>query len=398
VSAAPPALPDLAAIRAAARRIAPWARRTPVLTSSTADRRAGARLFFKAEPFQRTGAFKFRGAANAVLSLEDGEAAAGVVTHSSGNHGAALALAARLAGIPCRVVMPEGAPRVKREAVAGYGAEIVFCAPTAEAREAACARLVAETGARLVHPYDDATVIAGQGTVLLELLEQLAGRGENGPLDAVVVPVGGGGLASGVALAAAGAAPGLVVVGAEPAGAADAARSLAAGRREIHPPGPVETIADGLKAPLSERTFRALSLHVRRIVTVEEAAIVEAMRWVWERMKVVVEPSAAVPVAALFATDLVARLAAEIGRGGEGGGGPRIGVVLSGGNVDLDRLPWGSESAGSDGAAVESAKVEGAAGEGAGIDSAAVGSSAVDRTAVDNAAGAALGAAGGRGR
>lgn len=340
MSAAPPALPDLAAIRAAARRIAPWARRTPVLTSTTADRRAGARLFFKAEPFQRTGAFKFRGAANAVLSLSPAEAAAGVVTHSSGNHGAALALAARLAGIPCRVVMPEGAPRVKREAVAGYGAEIVFCAPTAEAREAACARLVGESGGRLVHPYDDAAVIAGQGTVLLELIEEV------GDLDAVLVPVGGGGLASGVALAAAGAAPRLAVVGAEPAGAADAARSLAAGRREAHPPGPVETIADGLKAPLAERTFRALSAHLRHLVIVEEAAIVEAMRWVWERMKVVVEPSAAVPVAALFAGDVVARLAAASGRGGAGGadgaggGGPRIGVVLSGGNVDLDRLPW----------------------------------------------------------
>lgn len=369
MSAAPPALPDLAAIRAAAGRIAPWARRTPVLTSASADRRAGARLFFKAEPFQLTGAFKFRGAANAVLSLSGDQAAAGVVTHSSGNHGAALALAARLAGIPCRVVMPRGAPRVKREAVAGYGAEIVFCAPTAEAREAACARLVAETGGRLVHPYDDAAVIAGQGTVLLELLEEVP------DLDAVVVPVGGGGLASGVALAAAEAAPGLAVIGAEPARAADAARSLAAGRREGHPPGPVETIADGLKAPLAERTFLALSAHLWSLVTVEEAAIVEAMRWTWERMKVVVEPSAAVPVAALFATDLVARLAAGSGggEGGEGGGGPRIGVVLSGGNVDLDRLPWGCESAGNDNAGSDSA-------------------------AVDNAAGAALGAAGGRGR
>ncbi|HEX2164872.1 MAG TPA: pyridoxal-phosphate dependent enzyme, partial [Thermoanaerobaculia bacterium] len=217
---APPALPDLAAIRAAAGRIAPWARRTPVLTSSTTDRRAGARLYFKAEPFQRAGAFKFRGAANAVLSLPPGAAAAGVVTHSSGNHGAALALAARLAGLPCRVVMPEGAPRVKREAVAGYGAEIVLCAPTAEAREATAARLVAETGARLVHPYDDPDVIAGQGTAALELIEEV------GPLDAVVVPVGGGGLASGTAIALAGVAPGARAVGAEPAAADDAARSL----------------------------------------------------------------------------------------------------------------------------------------------------------------------------
>lgn len=329
------AVPDLAAVRAAARRIAPWARRTPVLTSSSTDRRAGARLFFKAEPFQRTGAFKFRGASNAVLSLADEEAARGVVTHSSGNHGAALALAARLSGVPCRVVMPEGAPRVKREAVAGYGGEIVFCAPTAEAREATCARLVAETGARLVHPYDDAAVIAGQGTAVLELLDEV------GDLDAVVVPVGGGGLASGTALAAAEAAPGVAIFGAEPARADDAARSLAAGRREGHPPGhPVETIADGLKAPLAERTFRVLAAHLAGIVTVEEAAIVAAMRWVWERMKLLVEPSAAVPVAALLADGLAERVAELTGADGGGGGQPRIGVILSGGNVDLDRLPW----------------------------------------------------------
>ncbi|HUO86527.1 MAG TPA: pyridoxal-phosphate dependent enzyme [Thermoanaerobaculia bacterium] len=322
------ALPDLAAIRAAAGRIAPWVRRTPVLTSSSTDRRAGGHLFFKAEPFQRTGAFKFRGAANAVAALGGEVPAAGVVTHSSGNHGAALALAARLRGIPCRVVMPEGSPRVKREAVAGYGAEIVSCAASAEAREETCSRLVAESGARLVHPYDDPEVIAGQGTAVLELLAEV------GELAAVVVPIGGGGLASGTALALAEAAPRTAVVGAEPAAADDAARSLASGHRQGHPPGPVETIADGLKAPLSERTFQALSAHLREVVTVEEPAIVEAMRWVWERMKVVIEPSAAVAVAALLDGRLAARLAA--GQQGP----PRIGVVLSGGNVDLDRLPW----------------------------------------------------------
>ena len=334
-------------VRAAAERIVATCVRTPLVPAHWSP--PGTTLWLKPESLQPTGAFKLRGATNAIALLDSAQRSRGVVTHSSGNHGAALALAARLAGIPCRVVMPEGAPRIKREAVAGYGAEIVYCAPTAEAREAACARLVAESGGRLVHPYDDAAVIAGQGTVLLELIEEVP------DLDAVLVPVGGGGLASGVALAAAGAAPGLAVVGAEPAGAADAARSLAAGRREAHPPGPVETIADGLKAPLAERTFRALSTHLRHLVTVEEAAIVEAMRWVWERMKVVVEPSAAVPVAALFTGDVVARLAAGSGRGGADGadgGGLRIGVVLSGGNVDLDRLPWAIGDAAASGGAV----------------------------------------------
>ena len=322
----PTDLPDLAAIRRAAERIAPHVHRTPVVTSATLDRLTGARLWFLCENFQRGGAFKVRGATNAVLSLAEEVARRGVATHSSGNHGAALALAARLRGVPAWVVMPEDAPRVKREAVAGYGAEVVPCGPTAADREAAARRVVEETGATLVHPYDDPRVIAGQGTALLDLLAAVP------DLDAVVVPVGGGGLASGTALAAAEAAPRLRVIGAEPAAADDAARSLAAGQRLGHPPGPVATVADGLKAPLSERTFQALQSHLHRLVTVGEGDIVAAMRLVWERMKLVVEPSASVVVAALLATDLVAALGIPE---------PRIGVILSGGNVDLDRLPWG---------------------------------------------------------
>jgi len=320
-------LPDFAAVREAARRIAPHVHRTPVVTSRTLDRMTGARLWFKCENLQRGGAFKIRGAANAVLSLGEEEAARGVVTHSSGNHGAALALAASIRGIPAWVVMPEDAPRVKRAAVEGYGATVVLCEPTAEAREETAARLREETGAELVHPYDDARVIAGQGTAALELLEQVAG------LDLVVVPVGGGGLAAGTAIAVAGAAPGVRIAGAEPAAADDAARSLAAGRRVANPPGRVETLADGLKAPLSERTFRALSAGLAAIVTVDEDAIASATRTVFERMKLVVEPSAAVPVAALLAGALPLPERPD-------GEPARVGVVLSGGNADLDRLPW----------------------------------------------------------
>jgi len=327
---APPALlPDLDDVRRAAERIAPYARRTPVLTSSTLDRLCGARLFFKCESFQKGGAFKFRGAANTVLSLAAEAAARGVVTHSSGNHGAALALAAALRGVPARVVMPRDAARVKRAAVSGYGAEIVDCGPTAASRAAVCARLVEETGATLVHPYDDARVIAGQGTAALELLAEVPA------LDLVVVPVGGGGLAAGTGIAVAGVSPSTVVVGAEPAVADDAARSLAAGRLLANPPGPLATLADGLRASLAPRTFAALSRHLEGVVTVSEAEILGALRLVWERMKIVIEPSAAVPVAALLSGAAQATAAA-----GERGPWPRVGVILSGGNVDLGRLDW----------------------------------------------------------
>jgi threonine dehydratase/serine racemase len=322
-------------VRAAAARIAPWIRRTPVLATEALDGLAGGRLHFKCEPFQRTGSFKFRGASNAVLSLSEEEARRGVVTHSSGNHGAALALAARLRGIPAWVVMPENAPAVKRAAVEGYGARVVPCTPTAEARAETAARLEREIGAVLVHPYDDPRVIAGQGTAALELLEDVP------DLDLIVAPVGGGGLLAGTAIAAgAGAgAPGtaaaaIEVFGAEPAAADDAARSLAAGRIEPLSPVTAErpaTIADGLRSGLCPRTFAVLQARVARIATVEEAAIVAAMRTVWERLKVVIEPSAAVAAAAVLGTGLAA--------------GRRAGVILSGGNVDLDRLPWSRAAA-----------------------------------------------------
>jgi threonine dehydratase len=308
-------------IRRAAERLRPWVHQTPVLTSRTLDGWSGARLFFKCENLQRAGAFKIRGAGNAVLSLSDEEAARGVVTHSSGNHGAALALAARNRGIPAHVVMPRGSPRVKREAVAGYGAVVTECEPTVESREATARLVQEETGATPVHPYDDPRVIAGQGTAALELLEEVP------DLDLIVAPVGGGGLAAGTALAASGLAPGCRVVAAEPAGADDTYRCFQAGERTppAHPP---ETIADGLRTWVGALTFPLIQRLVCDVVTVSEEGIVTAMRHVWERMKLVIEPSAAVPLAAV----LEGRLEVQ---------GRRVGVIFSGGNVDLDRLPWG---------------------------------------------------------
>jgi threonine dehydratase len=312
--------PDLAAIRDAASRIAAHAHRTPVLTSRTLDERFGARLFFKCENLQRVGAFKFRGAANAVFSLSDADAAAGVATHSSGNHAQALALAARLRGIAAHIVMPENSPAVKVEAVRGYGGRIVFCRPTQSDREQTLARVVAETGARFVHPYDDPRVVAGQATCALELLEQA------GPLDAILVPIGGGGLASGTLLACGFTSPATAVYAVEPKGADDAFRSVRDGR--IHPSTDPHTIADGLRTSLGTLTFPIVKALVREIVTVGEAAIVDGMRLVWERMKLVIEPSAAVPLAALLEDAVAVR-------------GKRVGVILSGGNVDLGSLPWG---------------------------------------------------------
>jgi threonine dehydratase len=318
-AAAPRVPPDLAAIREAAARIAPHAHRTPVATSRTLDGRFGAALFFKCENLQRVGAFKFRGAANAVFSLSDAEAASGVATHSSGNHAQALALAARLRGIPAHIVMPQNSPAVKVEAVRGYGGRIVFCEPTQAAREKTLAAVVAETGACFVHPYDDPRVIAGQATCALELLE------EAGPLDVILVPIGGGGLASGTLLACGFTSPGTSVYAVEPGGADDAFRSVRDGR--IHPSVDPRTIADGLRTSLGELTFSIVKALVREIVTVKEDSIVAAMRLVWERMKIVIEPSAAVPLAAL----LEDRVAVK---------GKRVGIILSGGNVDLDSLPW----------------------------------------------------------
>jgi threonine dehydratase len=306
-------------IRAAARRIRPYAHRTPVLTCASLDGMARARLFLKCENFQKVGAFKFRGACNAVFSLTEEEARRGVVTHSSGNHAQALALAARLRGIRAYIVMPSNAPAVKKAAVAGYGGEITYCEPTLEARETTTQRIIDQTGATLVHPYNDARVIAGQGTAALELLQGIQG------LEVVMAPVGGGGLLSGAAIAAKALDPDIRVIAAEPEMADDACRSLAAGR--ILPSVNPQTIADGLLTSLGGLTFPIIQAHVGQIITVSEAAIVQAMRAVWERAKIVIEPSAAVPIGALLEKK------ADLS-------GLRIGVILSGGNVDLERLPW----------------------------------------------------------
>lgn len=312
---------DLAAVRAAAQRIANVAHRTPVVTCATLDGLAGRKLFFKCEHVQKVGAFKFRGACNAVLQLPDAVATRGVVTHSSGNHAQALALAARLRGIAAHIVMPSTVSAVKRRAVEGYGGRVITCAPTRESREATAAQVAAETGATFVHPYDDPQIIAGQGTVALELLEQIAG------LDAIVAPVGGGGMISGICIAAKALQPGIRIFAAEPAGADDAARSLAAGT--LVPQTDPRTIADGLLTSLGHLTWPIIRDHVERVVTVNEAEIVAAMRLMWERAKLLIEPSAAVAVAAVL-TEEFGRIA----------GLQRVAVVLSGGNVDLDHLPW----------------------------------------------------------
>ena len=322
-------VPTFAAVESAARRIAPRARRTPVVTSRGIDRLVGAEIAFKCENLQRAGAFKFRGACNAVLSLPDSATRGGVCTHSSGNHGAALALAARLSSIPATVVMPATAARVKRQAVEGFGATVVECEPTLTAREAALREVREGRGGQVVHPYDDFHVIAGQGTAALELLDEPhpASWCEPiaGPLDALVVPVGGGGLLSGSALA--GANRGCRVFGAEPAAADDAMRSLRAGR--IIPVEAPDTIADGLRTSLGERNFSIIRQLVEDILTVSEDSIRAAMRLLWERTKLLVEPSGAVPLAALL-------------EHGPPPGCRRIGVVLSGGNVDLDTFRFAS--------------------------------------------------------
>lgn len=312
---------DLAAIRAAQARISSLVHRTPVFTCGALDELAGRRVHLKAESLQRTGSFKMRGALNAVLSVPEAVAGAGVVTHSSGNFAQALALSAALRGVPAHIVMPSNAPRIKQQAVAGYGARIILCEPTQADREAAAEAVRRETGATLVHPYDHADVIAGQGTIALELLDQVK------DLDAVVAPVGGGGMVSGMALALREAAPGLPVFAAEPHGADDAARSVAAGRRlpQLDP----QTLADGLRTGLGELTWPVVRDVVRGVFCVSEDEIVAAMRLVWTRAKLVIEPSGAVALAAVLSTRFVAL---------EGLGD--VAVVLSGGNVDLDALPF----------------------------------------------------------
>jgi threonine dehydratase len=312
---------SLADIRAAHERIRPYIHRTPVMTSATLDALAAARLFFKCENLQKAGAFKARGAHNAVLALSEEQARRGVVTHSSGNHGAAVALAARSRNIPAYVVMPSSAPQVKQQAVARYGAQVTLCEPTLAARESTAQRIITATGGYFVHPYNDLQVMAGQGTSALELLE------EHPDLDLILCPVGGGGQLSGVAVAAKGVRPGIRVVGAEPAAADDAQRSFRAGR--LIEAGDPQTIADGLRSSLGDLSFALIRAHVDDIVTASERGIIDAMRLVWEVMKIVIEPSAAVPVAALLAHQLPTN-------------GQRVGVILSGGNVDLQRLPWQS--------------------------------------------------------
>lgn len=302
-------------VRAAVERLAPWVHRTPVLTSRTLDERCGGSVFLKCENFQRVGAFKFRGAMNAVLQLDAAAGAAGVVTHSSGNHAQALALAGQLAGVPVCVVMPRTAPAIKRAATEGYGARVVSCEPTLASRESTVADLIARHGFELVHPYDDWRVIAGQATAAWELLEQA------GPLDVVIAPCGGGGLLAGTALAVEARSPSTRVLGAEPAEADDARRSLESGA--IQPSNDPRTVADGLRTSLGRRGFAVIRRRVEAILTASEPEILDAMRFVWERLKILIEPSCAVPVAPLLTGRFDAR-------------GLRVGVILTGGNVDLD--------------------------------------------------------------
>lgn len=314
--------PVLRDVREAEERVRIVGHRTPVMTCAALDEMAGRHLFFKCENLQKIGAFKIRGASNFVFRLPDEQAERGVVTHSSGNHGQAVALAARLRGIEARIVMPSTALAVKRRAVEGYGGIVIECEPNEQSRDRTAEEVVAATGGTFVPPYDHPHIVAGQGTAALELLEDLPS------LEALVAPVGGGGLMSGTAIAGHGLNPAIRLIGAEPAGADDAARSLAAG--EIVPQTDPRTIADGLLTSLGPLTFSILSEHLETIVTVSEEEIVRAMRLVWERMKLVVEPSAAVAVAAVLSEHFHALE----------GSFERVGVILSGGNVDLDNLPW----------------------------------------------------------
>lgn len=312
-------IPGAADIRSTHNRIAPFIHRTPVMTSTYLNQLTGGSLFFKPENLQKIGAFKIRGATNVVKSLHAEVLAKGLCTHSSGNHAQAVAYAARAAGVPAYIVMPSNAPDVKKAAVAGYGAEITFCEPTLAAREATAAAIVARTGATFIHPYDDYRIIAGQGTAAKELLEDTA------RLEILLAPVGGGGLLAGTALAAKHFSMGVKVIGCEPAGADDAFRSFHA--KQLFPSEQSKTIADGLLTSLGERNFPILLQHVHDIVTCEEASIIEAMRLIWERMKIVVEPSSAVPLACILEGKIDVK-------------NKHVGIILSGGNVDLGKLPF----------------------------------------------------------
>ncbi len=321
--------PSWEAILAAHARIAPRIHRTPVLTSSSLNKMTGAHLFFKCDNLQKTGSFKIRGASNAILSLTKEEAVRGIVTQSSGNHGAAVACAAGWRGVPSWIVMPRNAPAVKARAIEGYGGKIVFCDPSVTARKAACDRLQAETGAYLVHPYDDDRIIAGQATAAKELLEDFS------DLDAVFAPVSGGGLLSGTCLSAKGIRPQVRIFGCEPERADDAYRSLTTGTLQSQDSS--DTIADGLRASLAPRTFSILRRHIDRILLVSEEEIISAARLVWERMKLIIEPSSAVAIAPLLKPGVLDSL--NLPKRSDGAA-PRLGVIFSGGNVDLSSLPW----------------------------------------------------------
>ncbi|MCX2724629.1 beta-hydroxyaspartate dehydratase BhcB [Roseibium salinum] len=312
-------IPTLEDMLVAHERIKPHIHRTPVLTSSFLNELTGAELFFKCENFQKAGAFKVRGASNAVFGLDAETAKAGVATHSSGNHALSLSYAAGRRGIPCHVVMPKTAPQAKKDAVRGYGGIITECEPSTSSREAVFAEVQAKTGAEFVHPYNDHRVIAGQGTCSRELLDQTDG------LDAVIAPIGGGGMVSGTCLTLSNLAPEVKIYAAEPEQADDAARSFRAGH--IIADDAPNTVADGLKVPLKELTWHFVSNHVTDILTASEQEIVDAMRLIWARMKIVMEPSSAVPLATILKNrDVFA--------------GKRVGVIITGGNVDLDKLPW----------------------------------------------------------
>ena len=312
-------IPILEDMRTARARITPHIHVTPVLTSRMLDELSGAELFFKCENFQKAGAFKARGASNAVFGLSDEQAARGVATHSSGNHGTCLSYAAKQRGIPCTVVMPRTAPQAKKDAVMGYGGRVVECEPSTSSREAVFAKVVAETGAEFVHPYNDHRVIAGQATCSAELIEQVE------DLDGVVAPIGGGGMVSGTSLTLSGLAPQMKIYAAEPEQADDAFRSFKAGH--IIADDAPNTVADGLKVPLKELTWHFVQKQVTDILTASEEEIVEAMKLIWKRLKIVMEPSSAVPLATILKNPQIFA-------------GKRVGVIVTGGNVDLDKLPW----------------------------------------------------------
>lgn len=312
-------IPTLDDMLAARERIEPHIHRTPILTSRLLNELSGAELFFKCENLQKAGAFKARGASNAVFGLSEERARRGVATHSSGNHGTCLSYAASRRRVPCTVVMPRTAPQAKKDAVRGYGARVVECEPSTTSREAVFAEVVAETGAEFVHPYNDHRVIAGQATCSAEMIEQVEA------LSAVVAPIGGGGMISGTCLTLSNLAPGIQIFAAEPAQADDACRSFRAGH--IIADDAPNTVADGLKVPLKDLTWHFVRNHVTDIQTASEQEIVSAMRLIWKNLKIVMEPSSAVALATILKhPDVFA--------------GRRVGVIITGGNVDLDTLPW----------------------------------------------------------